>query len=173
MKLALIVAASKNEVIGVNGEIPWHIPEDFKWFKEKTLGHPVIMGRKTWESIGRPLPGRLNIVVSSTMTRGHENIIVVPTLQAGIKLAEEQGAEKAFVIGGERMYHEARPWVNDIYLTQVDTLVEYTAGADVAKFPIRHQFPPVHWRLQSGVKGVTQAERNPGLGYELQHWVRR
>lgn len=115
---ALIVARSKNGVIGANGTMPWHIPADLKFFKQTTTGHPVIMGWNTWLSIGRPLPKRRNIVLSKTHTELIPGIEIVRTLHdAELLLANE---EKAFVIGGAYTYREALPLITEAYVTQID-----------------------------------------------------
>ena len=124
MKLALIWAMSRNRVIGRNNALPWHLSEDLKYFKRVTMGKPVIMGRKTWESIGRPLPGRTNIVI----TRNPEYVVpegvrVVTSLDAAINLAEKvcliEGIDEAIVMGGAEIYAQALPRADRLYLTQV------------------------------------------------------
>ncbi len=107
MKLAIIVAAARNGVIGRNNQLPWHLPQDLKYFKAVTFGKPVIMGRKTYESIGRPLPGRLNIVVTrDEKWRAADEVIVVNSIDKALKAAEEavlqspSGLGEAMIIGG-------------------------------------------------------------------------
>lgn len=116
--ISIIVAMSQNRVIGREGELPWHLPEDLKRFKKITLGHPVIMGRKTFLSIGKPLPGRENIVVSRNASYQHEGISVVPSLDAAVSCHPE--AEELFVIGGAQLFAEALPKTQKIYLTLID-----------------------------------------------------
>ena len=121
MRLSLIVAVAKNRVIGNNNEMPWHLPADFTYFKKITTGHPVIMGRKTFESIGRPLPGRRNIVVSRNPAFRADGVEVVATLQQAIDACNNQHeCTEAFVIGGATLYAEALPHVDRVYLTEVD-----------------------------------------------------
>ena len=121
MRLSLIVAVAKNRVIGNNNEIPWHLPADFTYFKKITTGHPVIMGRKTFESIGRPLPGRRNIVVSRNPVFRADGVEVVASLQQAIDACNNQHeCTEAFVIGGATLYAEALPCVGLVYLTEVD-----------------------------------------------------
>lgn len=123
--LSLIAAISRNGVIGANGTIPWRLTEDLKFFKATTLGHAVIMGRKTYDSIGRPLPGRRNIVVSKswlprlnlTMSGG-TSFAVVTSLDAAISLAHETDTA-SFIIGGAAVYAEAMPLVDRMYITEV------------------------------------------------------
>jgi dihydrofolate reductase len=123
MKLALIVAQSQNRVIGRNNKLPWHLPEDLKYFKSVTMGKPVIMGRKTFESIGRPLPGRPNIVITRDTGYSQAGITVVHGLEEAIGQAEAlchiNGREEALVIGGSEIYAQALPLSQRLYLTQV------------------------------------------------------
>ena len=118
MKVNLIVAMAKNRVIGIDNKMPWHLPADFAWFKKHTLGHPVIMGRKTFESIGKPLPGRRNIVVSRNRHWRADGCDVFSSLDAA--LASGINSEQIFVIGGASLYQEALPVTDRIYLTEVD-----------------------------------------------------
>ena len=122
-KLALIVAVSDNGVIGVNGQLPWHIPEDLKYFKANTTGHAIIMGRKTFDSIGRPLPKRRNIVVTRNPDLEIEGVEVVNSLQAAIALARTDDEEPR-IIGGSSLYDEAMPQVTTMFLTRVHREVE-------------------------------------------------
>lgn len=122
MRRSLIVARARNGAIGLANAMPWHLPADLAHFKRTTLGHPVIMGRRTWESIGRALPGRKNIVVSRTPGFRAEGAQVVRSLEEAWRAAE--GAEEAFVIGGARLYAEALPEADRIYLTDVVAEVE-------------------------------------------------
>ena len=119
---SLIVAMARNRVIGRDNALPWRLPADLAHFKRITMGHPVIMGRRTFESIGKPLPGRANIVVSRSpgfMAPGCE---VAPSLEAAWRAAD--GAEEAFVIGDAALYESALPSADRIYLTEVDAEVE-------------------------------------------------
>lgn len=102
--------------------MPWHIPEDLAHFKRLTVGHPVIMGRKTYESIGRPLPGRTNIVLSRSMEKDTDGIVLVRSLEAALsKAALSKGAEEIFVIGGEAVFEATLPIANRLYLTRIAT----------------------------------------------------
>ena len=111
MNLAVICAMSENRIIGRSNELPWHLPGDLKYFKQTTLGSPIIMGRKTWESIGRPLPGRINIVVSRNNQLTIEQVQTADSLTGAIKLAREvavpDNVSEVFVIGGAELYKEA------------------------------------------------------------------
>ena len=130
MLLSLIVAKSRNDVIGCDGGLPWHIPEDLKFFRKVTMGKPVIMGRKTHQSIGRALPGRLNIVITRNKNWQADGVTIASGLSAALQIAEQAGAEEAMVIGGEEIYRAALPLADRIYLTEVDLEV-----AGDARFP--------------------------------------
>jgi dihydrofolate reductase len=121
MRLSIVVAVAKNRVIGNDNQMPWHLPADFAWFRKITTGHPIIMGRKTFESIGRPLPGRRNIVVSRNPDFCADGVEVVTSLEKAINICLSQpDCAEAFVIGGAMLYAEALPRVDRIYLTEVD-----------------------------------------------------
>lgn len=124
MKISLIVAAAKNNVIGINNELPWHLPQDLRYFKSQTLGKPIIMGRKTFESIGKPLPGRLNIVMTRQLNWHFDDICVANSFDEAKILAESvalsSGADEIMVIGGAELYKAALPIATRIYLTRVD-----------------------------------------------------
>ena len=117
MKLSVIVAMAANRVIGHANRLPWHLPADLKHFKATTLGKPVLMGRKTWESIGRPLPGRTNIVITRDTAYTADGCVVVHSLDEAIRVAGE--AEEAMVIGGAELYRQALPLADTLYLTLV------------------------------------------------------
>jgi len=142
--IGLIVARSKNNVIGKNGQIPWRIKGEQKQFKELTTGNVVIMGRKSYEEIGHPLPNRMNIVVSGTVNDTGENLATVKSLQEALELA---GTEKdVYVSGGYRLFLEALPIVDKMYITEVDTTVE---DGDTF-FP---EFDPEEFELEIGETG--------------------
>jgi dihydrofolate reductase len=123
--ISIIAAIDSNKGIGKGGKIPWHLPEDLKHFKEITSGHPVIMGRKTYESIGRILQDRTNIVithdVSKVKTHGPGLPVVAVSLEDAIAAARQSpGAEEIFIIGGGQIYQESLPFVEKLYLTVID-----------------------------------------------------
>lgn len=120
--LSLIAAMTPSRVIGKDGMMPWHLPADFAWFRRQTLGKPVIMGRKTWESIGRPLPGRRNIVVSRTAGLQLPGVEVVPTPEQAVLLAAD--APEIMVIGGAQLYGHFLPQADRLYLTFVDATLD-------------------------------------------------
>jgi len=119
--ISIIAAYSKNRVIGYKGKIPWKIKGEQLWFKELTLNHVVIMGRRTYESIGKPLDNRLNIVVTSTLFFDEENLKSVKSLKEALSLIKDK---EAFIIGGQRLYEEALPIVDVMYITEIDLEVK-------------------------------------------------
>lgn len=116
--LSLIAAMAHNSVIGLNNQLPWRLPADLKHFKAVTLGKPVIMGRKTYESIGKPLPGRANIVVTRDVSYTAEGVLIVHSLEEA--LAKTKDAPEAMLIGGAQLYAEALPHAQRMYLTLID-----------------------------------------------------
>lgn len=124
MKLSMIWAMSRNRTIGRDNDLPWHLPEDLKHFKRTTMGKPVIMGRKTWDSIGKPLPGRSNIVITRNENFFAEGIKIVHTLEEAISLKECTESEEIVVIGGVAIYAMAFPLTDRLYLTRVHAQIE-------------------------------------------------
>lgn len=126
MKLVLVVAIAKNGVIGRQGGLPWRLSTDLKRFKAITMGKPVVMGRKTWESIGRPLPGRLNVVVSRDGTYSAEGAAVSGSLDEALETARSQAgdAEEICVIGGGEIFREALARADVIHATHIDAEIE-------------------------------------------------
>ncbi|MCX8019158.1 MAG: type 3 dihydrofolate reductase [Chitinophagaceae bacterium] len=120
MKISLVVAAAHNNVIGINGKIPWRLPNDMKHFKNITWGLPLIMGRKTFESLGRPLPGRKNIILSRTPHHSHENALFVKTVKDALFVAAQTDAREVMIIGGGEIYKLFFNKAKRIYLTRVD-----------------------------------------------------
>ena len=128
MKISLIVAVSRNGAIGLNNQLPWYLPEDLKYFKSVTMGKPLIMGRKTFDSIGRPLPGRANIVLTRDSRWTSDGVEVVQSVEqalvAGEIACEAADVDEIMVIGGEQIYRMTIDLADRIYLTQVDADVE-------------------------------------------------
>jgi dihydrofolate reductase len=121
--LALVVAMGRGGVIGRDGGLPWHFPEDLKHFRQVTTGHAVIMGRKTWDSIGRPLPARRNIIVSRQLDLQIKGCEVAGSLEQAIELAREHDTEPR-IIGGSTLYVQALPLATRLFLTEVDVDVD-------------------------------------------------
>ena len=118
MLISLIVAMAENRVIGRGNQMPWHLPADLRHFKSVTLGKPVIMGRKTFESIGRPLPGRRNVVISRNLDWCAEGVESVSSLDAAMALVQD--ADEVMIIGGGQLYREALPLAQRLYLTHIE-----------------------------------------------------
>lgn len=124
-KVAMIAAMAANRVIGRDGKIPWDLPEDREHFKRLTMGHVIIMGRRTYEEIGRPLPGRITYVVSTTITIDEKNCHTATSLTAAIEHARRNYVDKKiFLCGGARIYEEGMPLADEIYLTVLDEEIE-------------------------------------------------
>jgi dihydrofolate reductase len=119
VKLTIVVAVADNGVIGHKNTLPWHLPADLRHFKSTTMGKPILMGRKTHESIGRPLPGRLNIVLTTQPDYLAEGCRVVHSIDEAIELVEGEGGDEVMVIGGAKLYEDALPRADRIHLTRV------------------------------------------------------
>ena len=122
--LSHIVAASENNVIGSKNNLPWNLPNDFKYFKNKTWGMPVIMGRKSYESLKKSLPGRINIVVTNKTNWQPEDVYVVNNIDSAIEKAREAEAKEIFIIGGGEIFKQTIDIVSRIYLTRVHATIE-------------------------------------------------
>lgn len=123
----IIVAYSRNNIIGNQGQMPWNIPSDLAYFKETTMGSPIIMGRVTWESLGRPLPGRLNIVISRNSDYIAEGAELVADLESAIRLAQDRAPEQdIFIIGGGQIYAQALEsgLATKVYATEIHNNIE-------------------------------------------------
>ncbi len=142
MRVSLIVAVADNGVIGDTGAMPWKISSDLKYFKQKTLHKPVLMGRKTFEAIGRPLPSRDNVVVTRNEDFRHEGVDAVTSVAKGLelaeRLAEKRGADEIMVIGGGEIYAQMLSFADRIYKTEVH--------ADVVGDTVFPQLDPARWR---------------------------
>ncbi|WP_411391492.1 dihydrofolate reductase [Pseudomonas sp. MPB23] len=162
LPLSLIAALGENRVIGVDNSMPWHLPGDFKYFKATTLGKPIIMGRKTWDSLGRPLPGRLNLVVSRQTDLALEGAEVFPSLEAAVERADawarEHGADELMLIGGAQLYAQGLAQADRLYLTRVALSPEGDAW-----FP---EFAANQWKLVSNVENPAEGAR-PAYQFEV------
>lgn len=146
MTLSLIVAMGKNRVIGVDNALPWHLSGDLKYFKATTLGKPIVMGRKTYDSIGRALPGRLNLVITRDPAWRADGVTAVTSLEAALRAAGD--AAEVMVIGGAQIYALALPLADRLYITEVDA-----APAGDALFPA---LEPSQWRQLERQPAVTE-----------------
>lgn len=120
-RITLIAAVARNGVIGADGAMPWHLPADFAFFKRTTMGHPLVMGRATFDSIGRPLPGRRSIVITRARNWRHDDVEVAGSMPLALDLAASgRGGEEVFVIGGGQIYRLAMPLADRLLITEVD-----------------------------------------------------
>jgi dihydrofolate reductase len=148
MVVSLVVAVAENGVIGRDNALPWRLPNDLKFFKRTTLGHPILMGRATFESIGRPLPGRSNLVLSHNPALQIEGCTVVHSLEAAI--AASTDAQELMVIGGAQVYAQILPRADRIYLTRVH--------ADVSGDSYFPAFDTTQWRADSTERHEADAQ---------------
>ncbi|MEM6769142.1 MAG: dihydrofolate reductase [Bacteroidota bacterium] len=163
-KLSAIVATDRKGTIGKNGDIPWYLPADLKFFKRTTLGHPVIMGRKTFQSIGRPLPKRTNMVLTRDAFFTATGVVVTHSLREALGHEAVTSAEEVFIIGGGELYKQSLDLVDTVYLTIVDAEIE---GGD-AFFP---KLDPAQWH-EVWSEGHRPDAKNE-LAYRFSRWERR
>lgn len=173
MKINMIVARSKNHVIGLEGKIPWHIPEDFAWFREKTTSHAIIMGRNTFTEIGKPLKNRLNVVLSTN--RNHpdlikhakeSNFLICGSMIEAIEKLKDLGLKECFIIGGSTLYNNFISQVDNFYLTEVDTVIKYNESDNVTKFD--YIFLDDTW-----YKSYSQTQKTKTHSIEFIHYKRK
>jgi dihydrofolate reductase len=165
MKISLIVAAADNGVIGRAGQIPWSIKGEQAIFKRITIGHPIIMGRKTHESLPKTLPGRLNVVISRNPDyQVREGSVLAGSLEEAWVLPAVKAASEVFIIGGEDLYKQALPLASQLYLTRVHTTIE-----DGDKF---FHFDPASWRLISSEKHDKDEANQRPYDFDFQIWRR-
>ena len=163
MLLSAITAIAQNNVIGKNNQLPWHLPADMRYFKNTTMGHVVIMGRKTYESFTKALPGRTNIVV--TRQKGYQpaDALVVHSLDEAVNLAKAQGETEAFILGGAQIYAESMPLLDRLYLTRI-----YADFEGDTVFP---EFDPKQWEM-TAIRPGEPDEKNKYF-YAFQTWERK
>ncbi len=160
---SFVVAAARNGVIGRGNALPWRLPEDLAFFKRLTMGHPIIMGRKTYESIGKPLPGRLNIVVTRSAFQA-PGCTVVDSLEAAYRAAGD--ADEVFVIGGAQIFEAALPSADRIYLTEIESAIDGDTY-----FP---RFDRSQWsEKELGRHGVDESHAHPMRIVRLDRKARR
>ncbi|NIG53697.1 dihydrofolate reductase [Chitinophaga sp. Cy-1792] len=161
--ISIIVAAAENNAIGINNQLPWRLPDDLKYFKNTTTGKPIIMGRKTFESLGKPLPNRPNIVITRQPDYEPQGVIVVDSLQAALDSANTFEGSELFITGGAQIFDIAMPLVQRIYLTRVYAVVEGDAF-----------FPEIDgniWKLVS--EDRREADEKNQYPFAFQIWERR
>lgn len=163
MRLSLIAALDRHAAIGKGNALPWHLPDDLKRFKRLTLGKPVLMGRKTAESLGRALPGRLNLVLTRSGRVPFEGMQAVDSIDAAVLAASADGAQELCVIGGAEIYALALPFADALHLTHVDTVVE---DADTF-FP---GFDRDRWRIVS--REAHRADAKHAFDFEFVDYLR-
>jgi len=161
MKLSIIVATADNRVIGLDNDLPWHLSADLRRFKRLTMGHHLIMGRKTFEAIGRPLPGRSMVVISRGNPDLPDGVALASSLEQAIELARSTGDSEAFVAGGAQIYALALPIADRLYLTQIN---QHISGD--AYFP---EFHEDQWRLLEREDHVADAS---GMSYSFLNYER-
>jgi len=164
MTISMVVAASENNVIGKDNQLLWNLPNDMKFFKNTTWGFPVIMGRKTFDSLGKALPGRTNIVITRQSEWKADKVQVVKTLDEAIKAAvAATDAKEIFIIGGGQIFELALPQTNRVYLTRVHTVVDGDAF-----FPV---LPKTEWHLFSQLDFPTDEKH--AYAYSFEVWERK
>lgn len=161
-KICLVVAMSLNKAIGKDNKLPWHLPTDLQFFKKTTMGKPVIMGRKTWESLGRALPGRENIVLSGGELTLPEGVVLAHSLQQALKAAGKY--PEVCVIGGAGVFKKALELADVLYITRVGTIIE---DADTF-FP---EYDESEWELKD--ETVHPADEQNKYSCTMQHYERR
>ncbi|MEO6583682.1 MAG: dihydrofolate reductase [Ferruginibacter sp.] len=161
--LSLLVAAATNNAIGKNGQLLWHLPKDLKYFKNLTWAMPVIMGRKTYEAVGKPLPGRTNIVISKQRNLNLKDVITVNTLPAAIAEAEATNCKELFIIGGGEIYKQTMNDADKIYMTRVHAVLAGDAffpEIDTAFFELVHSTP-------------VAADEKHAFAFTFETWLRK
>lgn len=162
MIISGIVAVAENNAIGKDNQLPWHLPADLKFFKQTTMGKPVVMGRKTYESIGKPLPGRTNVVLSSQAdVELPEGVLLYNNVKGALNHLSDN--DEVFIIGGGKIFEETLPVMNRLYVTIVKTAVE---DADVFFPHIDHS----HWKLAWEEAHI--ADEKNKYDYTFQRWER-
>lgn len=163
MNITLVVAASENNAIGLNNQLLWHLPKDMRFFKNTTWGMPILMGRKTFESMGsKPLNGRLNIIITRNKNWVNEDVMVVHTMEQAIALADKFSYKELLVIGGGEIYEMALPMAAKIWLTRVHTNIE----GDV-------YFPKLNteWEMVSSTQNT--ADEKHKFSFDFECWKRK
>jgi dihydrofolate reductase len=163
MNITLVVAASENNAIGLNNQLLWHLPKDMRFFKNTTWGMPILMGRKTFESMGsKPLNGRLNIIITRNKNWVNEDVTVVHTMEEAITLATKFSYNELLVIGGGEIYEMALPLAQKIWLTRVHNTIE----GDV-------YFPKLNaeWEMVSSTQNA--ADEKHAFSFDFECWKRK
>ncbi len=167
MLVSAIVAMDKNKVIGVNNEIPWYLPADFRYFKRKTIDHHIVMGRKCFDSIGKPLPKRTNIILTRNPYFIATDCLVYHSLEEALSLAYDNQEEECFIIGGTEIYKLAWQYLDKLYITEVDTEVAHKEEDYVVHFP---ELDPAEWTEVNSVP--KEADEKNEFGYTFKIYER-
>ena len=163
MNVSIIVAVSDNGVIGKDNQLLWRLPDDLKRFKQLTLGHPMIMGRKTFESIGKPLPGRTSIVVTRNPDFSHDGVITAHSLESAIEAARQIETDEIFIIGGGELYRQAEAIADRLYITEVHTEMEGDTYFQIAE--------PALW--QETERSVHEHDERHSLKFDFVNYSRK
>lgn len=163
MTISIIVAAAENNAIGKNNQLLWHLPNDLKFFKNTTWGMPVIMGRKTFESVNKPLPGRFNIVITRQAGWKAEGVIVAADLNEALKKAAETNCKEVFIIGGGEIYKQGIEIAGKIYLTRVHAVLDGDTF-----FPVVDESK---WQLNANQDFA--ADDKHKFAYSFQTWLKK
>lgn len=163
MRLSAITAISQNNIIGKNNSLPWHLPADMRFFKKTTMGHPIIMGRKTYESFKKALPGRTNIVVTRQTNYSLTDATVVHSLEEAINEAQKTESEEAFILGGAQIFEQSLPLINRLYLTRI-----YEEFDGDIEFP---EFDVTQWEM-TGIEPHEPDDKNK-FYYAFQLWNKK
>lgn len=163
MLISIIVAVSKNGAIGKDNQLLWRLPEDLKRFKKLTLGHPIIMGRKTFDSIGKPLPGRKSIVITRNPDFQFDDVIVVHSVNEALSEAKKLNSAEAFIIGGGEVYKLALPLADKLYITEVETEIDGDTYFKIDQ--------PENWVVTE--RTVHQADDRHDFGYNFVNYEKK
>jgi dihydrofolate reductase len=164
--LSIIVAASENNVIGIHNHLPWHLPVDMRYFKTTTIGKPIVMGRKSFDELGRVLPGRPNIVITRQKDFHSEGLIVVSSLEEGIEKAKTFGTEEIFVTGGGEIFKLALNIVDRVYITRVHA----TVHGDTYFPEFKPEEKPEEWKLIKNERHEKDEKHEYALTFQV--WER-
>ena len=163
MLISIIVAVAKNGVIGKDNQLLWRLPDDLKRFKQLTLGHPMIMGRKTFESIGKPLPGRTSIIITNQKDFSVEGILVAHSLDEALNIARGLEEKEAFIIGGGEIYKQALPLTDHLYVTEVDLVIDGDTFFEIAN--------PAAWKETERI--IHEPDERHALKFEFVNYIKQ
>ena len=171
MDISVLVAVAKNGVIGKDNRLLWKLSDDLRLFKKRTLGHVVILGRKTFDSIGKPLPGRINLVISRNPRLHLEGATVVPSLEEALRLARKlTDKDEIYIIGGQKIYELALPYATRLYLTRVNAAPEGDAFFDLSPYKTWEITDSVHFeKSEKNEYDFDIVTMNRGVGRCMQH----